>query len=126
MRADDEKRARAFLFLGGGLRGLRGLRLGHALLEFVHAAGGIHKFLLPGVERVAGITNADDDHRLGGAGLDDVAARASDFRIPIFRMYLLFHKRLETISGFGSKTRANFGSRSRGHRLRKIGWPLPG
>jgi len=39
--------------------GLRGFRLGHALLEFVHAAGGVHKLLLAGVERMAGVANTN-------------------------------------------------------------------
>ena len=51
-----------FLFLRGVL-GLGGLRLGGALLEFVHAAGGVHELLLAGVERMADVANADDDGR---------------------------------------------------------------
>jgi hypothetical protein len=42
-----------FLFAGLGLRSLRGLRLGHALLELVHAPGSIDELLLAGVERMA-------------------------------------------------------------------------
>jgi hypothetical protein len=49
-----------FLFLRGKGR-LGGQGLGGALLEFVHAAGGVHKFLLAGVKRMAGVANADDD-----------------------------------------------------------------
>jgi hypothetical protein len=75
-----------FLFLLRGLFGLRGLGLGEALLEFVHAAGGIYKFLRAGVKRMAGIANADDDGGFGGARLDHVAAGATDFRVGVFRM----------------------------------------
>jgi hypothetical protein len=79
--------------LCGGKRFLGGLRLGGALLEFVHAPGGVHELLLTGVERVAGVANADDDHGLGGAGLDLVAAGATDFRVHIFRMNVRLHKK---------------------------------
>src|ERR1017187_9659358 len=55
-----------FLFLGGVL-GLRGLRLGEALLELVHATGGVHELLLARVKRVADVADADDDGRAGRA-----------------------------------------------------------
>src|SRR5258708_39369234 len=93
MRADGGKGTLVLLFLGGRRSGLGGLSLGHALLEFIDAAGGIHKFLLAGEEGMAGITYTHDNHRLGGAGLDHVAASATDLRIHILWMYLLFHKR---------------------------------
>jgi hypothetical protein len=79
--------------LGGGKRFLGGLRLGGALLEFVHAAGGVHELLLAGVERVADVANTDDNNRPGGAGLDHVATGAPDFRIHIFRMNVRLHKK---------------------------------
>ena len=41
-----------------GRGGLGRLGLDHALLELIHAPGGIHKFLLAGVERMAGVANA--------------------------------------------------------------------
>ena len=83
----------SLLFLLRRVGGLRGFRLGHALLEFVHATGGIHKLLLAGVERMADVANADDNHGLGGAGFDHVAAGAADFRIHIFRMNVRLHKK---------------------------------
>jgi hypothetical protein len=86
-----EKRLLLFLFGRGG--GLGGLRLGHALLEFIHAAGGIHEFLRAGVERVAGIANADNDGGFGGTRLDHVAAGATDFGIRIFWMNVRLHKK---------------------------------
>jgi hypothetical protein len=92
LRAAFEKKLLLFL-LGGGKRILGGLRLGGALLEFVHAAGGVHKLLLAGVKRVAHVANADDDDRPGGAGLDHVAAGATDFRVHIFRMNVRLHKK---------------------------------
>ena len=81
------------LLLCGGKRFLGGLRLGGALLEFVHATGGVHELLLSGVERVAHVANTDDDHRLGGAGLDLIATGATDFRVHIFRMNVRLHKK---------------------------------
>src|SRR5664280_1173598 len=70
-----------------------GQRFGRALLEFVHAAGGIHKFLRAGVKGMARVANADDDGLLGGARLDHVAAGATDFRVNIFRMDVRLHKK---------------------------------
>jgi hypothetical protein len=49
--------------------------------------------LLAGVERVARVADADDNHRLGGACFDHVAAGATDFRIHIFRMNVRLHKK---------------------------------
>jgi len=81
-----------FLFLRGE-RGLGGLGLGGALLELVHAAGGVHELLRAGVEGMAHVANADDDGLLGGARLDHVAAGATNFRVHIFRMNVQFHKK---------------------------------
>src|SRR6266511_455725 len=81
---------------GGGGLGLGGLRLGQALLEFVHATGGVHKLLLAGVKRVADIADTDQNRRLGGAGLDHIAAGATDFRIHILRMNVGFHNKGRT------------------------------
>ena len=81
-----------FLFLRGERLG-GGLRLGGALLEFVHATGGVHEFLLAGVKRMADVADADNDDRLGGARLDHVAAGATDFRVHIFRMNVRLHKK---------------------------------
>jgi hypothetical protein len=44
-----ERELLLFLFAGGG-GGLGGLRLDHALLEFIHAPGGIDEFLGAGVK----------------------------------------------------------------------------
>jgi hypothetical protein len=82
-----------FLFLLCGLFSLYGLGLGEALLEFVHAAGGVHELLLAGVKRVADVADADDDGGFGGTRLDNVAAGATDFRIRIFWMNVRLHKR---------------------------------
>ena len=88
-----EKWAELLLFLLGGFeRGLGGSRFGGALLELVDAARGINKLLLAGIERVTRVTNADDDGRAGGTGLDHVAAGATDFGFRIFRMNVSFHK----------------------------------
>ena len=87
---------------------MRGLRLGHALLEFVHAPGGVHELLLAGVKRMADVADADDDRRLGGAGFDHVAARATDFRVHVFRMNISSHKRRVKVSFARGLTRVNF------------------
>jgi hypothetical protein len=84
------------LFLLGRSGGLSGLRLGHALLEFIHAAGGIDEFLRAGIEGVAGIANAQQNDRLDGASFDHVAAGATDFRFLVFRMYICFHNKGRT------------------------------
>ena len=81
-----------FLFLAGRSGGLGGLGLHQALLELVHTTGGVHELLLAGVERMARVADADDDRLPGRARLDHVAARATDFRVRIFRMNISFHK----------------------------------
>jgi hypothetical protein len=100
-----------FLFLLRRLFGLRGLRLGEALLEFVHAAGGVHELLLTGVKRMAGVANADDNGGFGGTRLDHVAASATDFRIRIFWMNVRLHKRGGKLPRNGRMTRRNFAHR---------------
>src|SRR5215467_959127 len=55
----SRKASLAFLFLAGSGGGLGRLGFGHALLEFVHATGGINEFLLAGVKRVTGVANTD-------------------------------------------------------------------
>ena len=81
------------LSLAGCRSGLGGLGFHQALLEFVHATGRIHEFLLTGIKRVADVANPDDNDRLGGTRLDHVATGAADFRIHIFRMNVRLHKR---------------------------------
>src|SRR5437762_6187273 len=104
IRAEKGPTALLLFLLGRGGGGLSGLGLGHALLELIHAAGSIHKFLLARIKRMTRIANADDDHRLGGASLDHVAAGAADFRVHILRMNILFHKRMGKLSPFLLKT----------------------
>jgi hypothetical protein len=85
---------RLFLLFLRGVEGFFGGQgFGGALLEFVHAAGGIHKFLRAGVERMAGVADAHDDGGTGRAGLDHVAAGATDFRVIVFRMDVRLHKK---------------------------------
>jgi hypothetical protein len=83
----------SLLFLFRGKCGLGGLCLGGTLLEFVHAPGGVHELLLAGIEGMADVADADNDHGLGGAGLDHVATGAADFRVHIFRMDVRLHKK---------------------------------
>src|SRR4051812_28018595 len=83
----------SLLFLLGGRGSLGGLRLGHALLEFIHAAGRIHELLRARVERVAGVADAQQNGLSCGTGLDHVAASATDFRVLIFRMNVSFHNK---------------------------------
>lgn len=84
--------AQLLALLLGGLRGLGGLGFGHSLLELVHPAGGIDKFLLPRVERMANIANTNQNRRLGRARLNHVAASATYLRVLVFRMDILLHK----------------------------------
>ncbi len=95
------------LFLAGFERGLRGSRLGGALLELVHATRRVHELLLPRVERMAHVANTNDNRGLRGAGLDHVAAGATDFRFHILRMNVSFHKRAHTIAAARRLTRGN-------------------
>jgi hypothetical protein len=81
------------LFLLGRERFLGGLRFGGALLEFVHAAGGIHELLLARIKRVANVADTHNDGLPGGAGLNDVAAGATNLRVDISRMYVRLHKK---------------------------------
>ena len=90
---------------------LGGLGLNHALLELVHAAGGIDELLLAGVKRMAHVANTDNDHRFRGACFDYVATGATNLRIYILRMYIFFHKRLDTIPPAGQMTSRNCSQR---------------
>ena len=62
-----------------------------AAIEAVHTAAGIDQLLLAGVERVALRADFHVDLGLGGAGLDDVAARAGDGAVNVVGMDTLFH-----------------------------------
>ena len=94
-RAVIERRLFLLFLARGGLGdgGLGGLRLGHALLELVHAAGGIDELLLARVERMAGVANTDRQILTRRTGLDRVAAGATDFRLVVFRMSVSFHNK---------------------------------
>jgi hypothetical protein len=81
-----------FLFLRGKRFGGGG-GLGGALLEFVHATGGVHEFLLSGVKGMANVANAHDNRGPGGASLDHVAAGATNLGVHIFRMNVRLHKK---------------------------------
>jgi hypothetical protein len=115
MKSGRFRKAQLFLFL---LRrsgsGLRSLGLGEALLEFVHATGGIHEFLCAGVKWMADIADADDDARLDGTGFDHVAARTTDFRILVLRVNISFHKRGENLAVIAVLTSANLEKAVRG------------
>ena len=90
MRAEKSENRLLFLLLDRG-RGLRCLSLDHPLLELVHSTGGIDELLRTSVEGMARIADTDNNHGLGGAGLDHVSAGATDFRVHIFGMYGFFH-----------------------------------
>ena len=63
-----------------------------ALVEAVHASGGIDQLLLAGKERVASGTNFDVQVTfLGGASLERLAARAGDGDINVFWVNSWFH-----------------------------------
>jgi len=84
-RAFRKKRLFLFLFIrGGGVLGR--LRLGQALLEFIHAASGIHELLRARIKRMADVADADQERILRGTGFDYIATRATNFRFLIFGM----------------------------------------
>src|SRR6267378_3597662 len=107
MRAEKSENRLLFLFLDRS-RGLRCLCLDHALLEFVHASGGIDELLRASVKGMARIADTDNNYRLGGAGLNHVATGATDFRVHIFGMYGFFHKRPENIASIYPMTSGKF------------------
>jgi hypothetical protein len=96
-----------FLFLRGE-RSLGGLRLGGALLEFVHATRGVHEFLLSGIKRMADVADAHDNGGLGRTRLDHVAAGAADLGVHVFRMNVRLHKKGRKISMNSSNDKKEF------------------
>ena len=79
----------ALHFLAGGDRRF----LGHALLEFFHAAGGVNQFLLPCKERVARRTKLNMNFFAGRAGRINLAASANYLRLgEIGGVDVFFHK----------------------------------
>ena len=107
MRAEKSENRLLFLLLDGG-RGLRRLGFDHPLLELVHSSGGIDELLRASVKGMARIADTDNNHGLGGAGLDHVSAGATDFRVHIFGMYSFFHKRPENIASIHPMTSGKF------------------
>ena len=61
------------------------------LLEAIHASTGIDQLLTAGVEGVALGANFDLQLALDGAGFERLTAHATDGRLAIFGMDLLFH-----------------------------------
>src|SRR5262249_2338371 len=107
--------------------GLSGLRLQHALLEFIDAPGGIDELLRAGVKGMADVANAQQDHGPGGPGLDHVATGAADFRFLIFRMYVSFHQRRQNLPAKGALTSVNLDlapSQINSWGLTRLGLPL--
>ena len=107
MRAEKSENRLLFLLLDGG-RGLRRLGFDHPLLELVHSSGGIDELLRASVKGMARIADTDNNHGLGGAGLNHVAAGATDFRVHIFGMYGFFHKRPAKIASIHAMTSGKF------------------
>ena len=62
-----------------------------ALVEALNTSAGVDQLLLTSVERMALGANFDVDLRLGGTGLDDVAACAGDGAVNVIRMDTLLH-----------------------------------
>jgi hypothetical protein len=73
----------------GGRQLLRFLAV--PLLEALDATGGIHKLLRASKEGMALGANANAHVVARGTGLDDVATRAMNHGVHVFRMYLGFH-----------------------------------
>ena len=61
------------------------------LVELINTAAGVNQLLLAGVEGVALGADFNGDVLLGGAGLDDGAASASDGGLLIIRMDSFLH-----------------------------------
>ena len=61
------------------------------LLKAIHASAAVHQLLLAGVEGVALGANFDLQLALDGAGFERLTAHATDGRLAIFGMDLLFH-----------------------------------
>jgi len=122
LRARFYQRLLLFPF-GTGRGGLGSLGLQHALLEFIDAPRGIDEFLRAGVKGMADVANAQQNNGAGGAGLDDVATGATDFRFLIFRMNVSFHKRRENLPVNRALTSANLGwAPGRTHFYRRPGF----
>jgi hypothetical protein len=81
-----------FLFVRG-CRILRSLSFCKALLVFIHPAGGINEFLRAGIKRVAHVADTNQKGVFGRTCLNDIAARTTNFRFLIFRMYFSFHNK---------------------------------
>ena len=62
-----------------------------ALVEAINTSTGVNQLLLAGIERVALGADLNGDVLLGGAGLDDVAAGASDGGLLVIGMDSFFH-----------------------------------
>ena len=91
-RALGKVRLLLFLFVGG--RSILGsLSLCQTLLVFINATSSINEFLGAGVERVAHVADTDQKGVLGRTCLNYIAARATNFRFLIFRMYFSFHNK---------------------------------
>lgn len=111
-----------FLFLGGRQGSLGCLGLGQALLEFIDTACRIDEFLCAGVERMAHIANSNHNYRPGRAGFDAVPAGASYFRINIFRMYRLSHKKGDQNSQPKGVDKRDFLTATKKHRNSFLLW----
>jgi hypothetical protein len=61
------------------------------LVELINTAAGVDQFLLAGIERMALGADLNGDVLLGGAGLDDRAASASDGGLLVIRMNSFLH-----------------------------------
>lgn len=78
-----------FAFADSGSGGL----FAGAFLEFLHPAGGIHKFLLAGIKRMALIAELSADFFHGTAGGKNITAGAGYLAIrKKFGMNRFFHK----------------------------------
>ena len=60
-------------------------------VEAINTSAGVNQFLLASVERMALGANFNVDLRLGGMGVDDLAASAGDGAVHIIGMDALFH-----------------------------------
>src|SRR5215212_7052821 len=100
IRSQATKKAAEAAFSGGCRRSGRRATLGVLLAEALDTAGRIDDLLFAGVERMTGRAHFDVQWLdAGRAGLELVAAAASDLDFGVFRMYGFSHDRILGCSG---------------------------
>ncbi len=82
---------RSFVYLSVFVFFALGVTLSVFFLEPLNTTGGIDELLLAGIERMAHRADFGVDLFGRAAGLEGIAAAASDLNFFVFRMYIFFH-----------------------------------